>query len=531
MVACTGCGNKVFHPHASPGESDDQDDWLSLTEEPTRETLTKSPIAKPIKNDEPPLEVDGLEIVDVDSVTDMDGESSPAGNFLDGDESFGEDQFGEDQFGDDDFGEFSMAPETARKRSPEVDVENLFDNLDLPDRPPQPVGGGSGDNRGGQTAADPLARRGVNQDSLAMPAKAASKDLLSSHDQSEYRVKCRVCDSVMFVHPDKAGSVIECSDCNTKIRVPPPPKQIPGKPATPVRPSTINGGGSTSIGDGMSLRGGPVATRPADPYAKSANDLLDKASREDLDETEENYDIPDIMQWALGVVSIFADIGVIAHWLILGTFGAIAAGFVSMIGHPGLGILLFPGAGIFGLLVLACGFAILESTANNTDDIENWPTLDMSLLIDNVIVTGAAVLVSGLPAFIAVFLVFGNSLVTVAVSMLSIYMFFPFILLSILDSGSVVQPFSSEVARSVNKCHESWGGLYFSAAVLFAGLFFAILISGSLGPIPGAALVVFSFIAVVFTYFAMIGRLAYAIGQSVRHENAKLRDEPEAEAS
>lgn len=507
MVVCGGCGKKVFHANAGGDQTNSEDDWLSLGNEPTSETVKQSPRQNR------------------DS-----GSSETLDPFLQSDERLDANARPDNAI-DDGFDDLVMAPEKTRpsNRGVDVGVENLFGDLDLPelpDRPPPPQSPPQQPRTPQRNASQNSPQNApIQPDTLAVPAKAAASDLLSANDDAEFRIKCQICDSVMFVRPDKVGSVIECSDCHTKMRVPPPPKKVAAKPKLNTAAKSLGPQAAASAGDAMMLRGGAKAPRPADPYAKSASELLDQASREDLDQPDDDYEVPDVIEWAKGVVSIFKDIGVIAHWLILGTFGSIAAGIAAMVAHPLMAIFMFPGAGTFGLLVLACGFAILESTANQTEDIENWPTLDFGLLFDNVIVTGAAVLVAGVPAFAATFMVFGNSLVTVAVSMMSIYAFFPFVLLSILDSGSVFQPFSSEVARSVNKCHESWGGLYFTAGVLFAGWFLLLLSFGAGGSTVGVSVVVFSFIALVFLYFAMIGRLAFAIGQSVRSENARLSDE------
>ena len=530
-VQCGGCGKTVFHPSAAvAGRNDptEEDDWLSLDSAPIRETVAAVPVA----DDHPSKDAFG---------------DAFGGEFDEDDSDSDSDSDGDDRDGDD--SDFAMAPAKPR---PSAEPDDWFDDLDLPDTPPprwpssvpepasssrpRPPASSSrprppGSSGGGRSPRSPGSSGPPTDGGLAMPAAAASRDLLSSSDQNEYRVKCKVCDSVMFVHPKSAGTVIECSDCHTKIRVPPPPKTAgpPKKQQTPVRGSGASPGsrptGSSAIGDGMSLRGGNLAPRPADPYAKSASDLLDEASKADLEDEEPNYDVPDVFEWAKGVVGIFTDLGVIAHWVIISTLASIAAGVIAMVGHPGLAVLMFPGAGLFGLLTLACAFSILESTANSNDRIENWPSADMSLMMDNAVVTGAAVVISALPLCVLCSLTVGMSMFTVAVTMLSIYALFPFVLLSMLDSGSVFQPFSPEVARSVNKCHESWGGLYFSAAVIFAGLFVLFLIGGSMGPFAGTAVVVFATVAVVFIYFAMIGRLAYSIGQSVRAENARLETE------
>ena len=113
-------------------------------------------------------------------------------------------------------------------------------------------------------------------------------------------------------------------------------------------------------------------------------------------------------------------------------------------------------------------------------------------------------------------LILGPSLLSVAITMLSIYVFFPFVLLSMLDMNSAFVPFSGEVARSVTKCEDAWGGFYFSSGLLFVGLFLVFsTASAAMSPVSGAILAIAGGVAGTFLYFGMIGRLAYSIGQAV----------------
>ena len=497
-IRCSGCGHTVFHAAGIAGDgiagnvgAGDDDDWLTLDDRPVRETQTAPTVNRAAD--------DGPE--DVLTLDDASG-----GSVLDDDD------------------ELSLAPAKPRgAASPAADLGDLFDDLDLPDQPP-PAGA-----RPSSAGARPSLAGGSQTPETAMeltrPAAVAGGDLLSASNEADYRVKCPICDSVMFVTAAMTGRKIQCSDCQTDIRVPPPPATPPKtKPATGPVPGGAAAANSpsrpvTDLGDGIRLRGGPSGERPADPFTKSAGELLDQASREEIEQEDTNYDVPDVKEWAIGVVSVFKDISVVAHWAILSALGGLAAAVAAMFTEPKFAFLILPFAALFGLFTLACGFAILEATANNSKSVDNWPTVDFGQLFENALVTGAAALVAGLPIFLVSTFIFGAGLVTTALTMLSIYALFPFVLLSMLDAGSVTVPFSSEVARSFNQCQESWGGLYLSAAAVM-GAFFLWLMAATLSESPGIwAVTVSLFVFVVFVYFAMIGRLAYAIGQSVRRDN------------
>ena len=76
-------------------------------------------------------------------------------------------------------------------------------------------------------------------------------------------------------------------------------------------------------------------------------------------------------------------------------------------------------------------------------------------------------------------------------------------------------PFSPEVGRSVTRCEEAWGGFYLSAALIFFGTFLTFFVASLFAPVAAAAVCIFTATAGAFIYFAMLGRLAKAIGQSV----------------
>ena len=173
-------------------------------------------------------------------------------------------------------------------------------------------------------------------------------------------------------------------------------------------------------------------------------------------------------------------------------------------------------AGFFlGAIVVACGFAILQSVANEEESVSEWPVFDPMAWLGQLFVAVAAAFVAAAPAWFASTFVFGPSLTSAAITMVSVYAIFPFVILSMLDMESAFVPFSPEVARSVSKCEEAWGGFYFSSGLLFVGLFLFFTLTSTLGGPGGAVLAIFVTIALTFVYFSMIGRLAYAIGQSV----------------
>lgn len=327
--------------------------------------------------------------------------------------------------------------------------------------------------------------------------------------ESEFRVTCKVCGTITYAKAVDSGKTTKCSDCYSEILIPKPPR-IRKKPEIDIANAE-----TFSLGQNNSEE-----RKTADPFRKSAADLLAEASRQEEDASPPVYeDTPNVLEWVNNVFGIFKDPGVIMHWVCLSVAAAIPAALLVSIEQESLQLLLTIGMMIGGLILggitVSCAFAILLSVANGNDQVEDWPSTDVFQWLDQLtLVLGATGLVA-IPMWTICFLTNSTGLLGVALVMFSIYLLLPFILLSMLDMGSVFAPFSPELARSVSKCQEEWGGFYFSSGLLFGLLFlFTAMIwylPGSLGIVATTTLCIFT----TFAYFGMMGRLAYTIGQSV----------------
>jgi len=176
---------------------------------------------------------------------------------------------------------------------------------------------------------------------------------------------------------------------------------------------------------------------------------------------------------------------------------------------------IFAGSVLYAGIVVAPGFAILQSIANGEKEVTEWPVVDFFAWIGPLFVAMSAVAVSMGPAWLLGQYVFGFSLATVMIAMLSLYLLYPFVLLSMLDAESVMVPFSIEVSKSVTKCSEQWGALYLTSAIVFFVLFCIFLATAGMPLMMGIVVSVASTVATTFIYFALIGQLAFAIGHSI----------------
>ena len=266
--------------------------------------------------------------------------------------------------------------------------------------------------------------------------------------------------------------------------------------------------------------------RPADPFKRSAQELLSEAEKDPDEEVGElKIDVPSTVGWFKSVFGIFLDPGVILHFCGLSLLLAIPIAVV--IAFPVLIIGLVPVAMIGIALSVTCGFAILNGVANEHERIEDWPTVDPAGWIESVILVVAATAIAVGPAYVIATLFSAPPLLVIIMVMVTVYFVFPVVLLSMLDMQSITTPFSPDVGKSFNRKQEDWGAFYFSSGVLFASLF-AYFNFCSYTP-TGIAIGVVLSVAVIFMYFAMLGRLALAIGEVVELSALETEQEEPAE--
>ncbi len=386
-----------------------------------------------------------------------------------------------------------------------------FDNFDLPEfQIPAVIPSSSSDSMPGArddppplSDADLEALQGfAGDDNEPAPVKVTFQAPVSD----SYRVKCPICESLTYAKVSQIGKKIRCSDCHSTITVPPPPK-----PKKIYKPD-IEAAKPFAFQDNDD----PIAhQRPADPFRKSAADLLRNAESEVADKPDDNWDVPDMGAWFQSMFGIFRDPAVIGYWVFLSVIAsvptAVAVNYESLV----VVIVLFAGGIMFAGVVMAHGFAILQAVANGEKRVSEWPMLDIFAWLGPLFIALAAAGVAAGPVWFGCQFFFGSTLLTVALTMFSLYLFYPFVLLSMLDEQSVFVPFSVEVSKSVTSSSEKWGGFYLTTAILFFVQFLIFLAAAVMPPMVGAVLAITSGVATTFIYFNVIGRLAYAIGQSV----------------
>ena len=174
-------------------------------------------------------------------------------------------------------------------------------------------------------------------------------------------------------------------------------------------------------------------------------------------------------QWIKLAFSLAVELTLV-WWLLVMLQSSFANGTAGM----GLGIgavVLAAPAMLLGCVLIAMtwavGSAIIEETAAGLNHIENWPE---SLILDDLpslIFPAVAAFLSALPG-VAAESASGKLAPQIVYILPSIALFFPFVLLSILETGSVFVPFSKAVFRCVWKRPGTWIWFYLEATPIVA---------------------------------------------------------------
>jgi len=324
---------------------------------------------------------------------------------------------------------------------------------------------------------------------------------------SEYRAKCPVCESIHFVKPSMAGKKTRCGDCLSHFVVPPPPKVV-AKPKMDLEKSPTFA---------LSAVEEPKAQSNG-PWEKSAAEYLREAenAREE-DELPQSYENPDVKKWLEGMFGVFRDPATLVYWFTFGSIGSLPAVAAALMGgDPRFQFFAALLSLLFLSFVVTCAFVILETVASGEREIRAWPTFDPVSWFGQSSFAVAAMIVSAAPGLVFGWLVLGGGIGSIATTMLTVFLFFPYILLSMMDNESILAPISTDVSKSATRCKEAWGTLYFSAMLLFIGCLIAQGVADAFLPDAGSAYVrMLIIVGMIFVYFSMVGQLAFQIGRAL----------------
>ncbi len=424
---------------------------------------------------------------------------------------------------DDDLPELSELTQAAPKPLPLGNIDDLRD-LDtlIPD-----LNSAFSANNGENPSANP---KSPNKSSAPQHAAPSSKsrgvgsllDLPDTTDH-EYRIACKVCGTAQYVRLSAKGMKIKCPDCLTDFKVPPPP---PGwAPKTKVKLELTHEDVPLAAAETFQEQ------KTLEAHRTRASAMLEKAQREISDDEldrlyDGDFDTAGFMQRAFGFMRdpialsfvagygfVFACVFALAQYGLNNADSGYGRGalLLGVIGAPMIGIL-------FGLPMLSAALALLESVANRQPKVVDWPGFNMFDNFGDMLAIAAALVGAMLPGYMIGTFIGGDQQgagrMQIMGLMLSVYLLFPILLLSILDNGSLFQPISTSVMSSFQPAAEAWGGYYLKTMIAFSItmlLWFLLLGTGKSPWLAGAAGFLVPWL--VFFTFQQLGALADSISE------------------
>jgi len=341
---------------------------------------------------------------------------------------------------------------------------------------------------------------------------APSSAELKAKQPKFFPIYCHVCDTLMHARPEQIGKKLACPDCGAKTTVVEPPKPEPKK--SPLVPD-----GREYQLDATHIpppRQMPQFTHPQ-TLAQEAKAAADPIRQERVDRPK----IPrlPILQ---GVMKMLVRMPVVAWFCWLSAVGMTVAGFMMFVVslNPIAAIPFFIAAGasaIMGLCAFsAISLAVLTESSEGNDRLYNPPGAvfldwigDVFYLVTSAVLALApwwllcTVLEQNLPKEYQGLVLFVGWLFT-----------FPLLLLSCLENGSPMEPYSHRVFGSLSKRPGHWLLFVVESAVLVGGTVAAI--GGLLTTSPTVALLVVPVcVASILLYFRVLGRFAWWLAESL----------------
>ncbi len=317
-------------------------------------------------------------------------------------------------------------------------------------------------------------------DKLVLPGNALDVAGSPTPKEAEFGFPCKVCGTRMLAAVSKVGTNTRCPDCFSEFLIPPPPvkkkepKRVTRQELAEVTFAPIDGKSSRDY------RGGT-----------QADQLLEKAEAELESEEKELQGLTssfDSQRW-FGLLFWFLKDPTMIFITIL--FSAICAIWIPMVTYAPEGLnvnekvgsivqaalFLIPAFFIFTAL-LALGMCILSTVANQYNRIQDWPFSRTGEVAGEVIMVLTAAAIAGAPGGMigsGLASVTGSPVITACFSLISLWLLFPFVLLSMADNNAITEPFSKNVFESMKERVDAWGAMYLQTMLAMAALFVLIV--------------------------------------------------------
>jgi DNA-directed RNA polymerase subunit RPC12/RpoP len=318
-------------------------------------------------------------------------------------------------------------------------------------------------------------------------------------------VACPRCGTRIHATDRQVGQKVPCPDCDTPITIPPP------KADAIVEEQIVGGSQEYAVGapqEVLSQVPMPSRALPKDPADDPDFDFLDKVDGSPMrwllrDRSDKLGFLghPDASsRWfgfCLGGVGAFTMLAV--AFLLFGTpslWGSEEIAWFLACGSFAIaGLICLAWAGLFSLSLVA----IVQDTAAGNRVVQNWPESDWLEQIGESLYVFNSCMVSFIPVYILLQTYPPACPFAVYLYTAGFWLTFPLVLLSMLETGSVLTPVSRNVAASLYRCPGAWSWFYLrSFGLVSVALAIYIALWQLWGPI------VLPVLAPAVTTFAMI---------------------------
>lgn len=342
---------------------------------------------------------------------------------------------------------------------------------------------------------------------------------LPTRAADQFRVVCRVCETVHYCLPKQVGENVRCSDCGSIFTVPKaPPKKVKAKvrvadPGIKVRPAA-----ETAV----------VKT--------NADQLLEKAAVK-YREKERLKPIPPKRPFRDKVWTLPFQFEVLPIFLVVSLLGCfipfLASLALQMEGLASIaGMAIMAMAGVLAMLtyvvITNTALAITVSSSMGITKVD-FPKFELFACFMTSVLLFTSLSVSFGPG-VSLGLLTGIPWVS-AVALPFAFVVFPFVFLSMLDASSAAVPYTPYMASTLKTDRPAWIKFYLASlpAFLLATLphGVALWVQLAAGPTQGESPArIAVFIATtslstygVLVYFCFVGRLAWVIDQANRDDD------------
>ena len=365
---------------------------------------------------------------------------------------------------------------------------------------------------------------------------------------AEINVRCPHCQTLLPATIDQVGTEIVCHDCGKTLLV--PERNVPTSPLPPehslsdefavgtaivlpeyrhvkdyrtldvdrgagrTQSSPTEDEGSVGQAQGSSTTENRAASEPArDDTADGASG----ADREDDDSLPPKPLAADLMRF------LFQE-GVWQRWLALSATVVPLALYWALAASVGMALAAFAIVATLFWVVPAAAIvlAVVDDTSAGADRVEHWPEAIVGdwllhvLLIFNSL--GAAVFAGRILRGIV--REYGGLDIGLIYPLVT-HLAFPILLLSMMETGSALNPYSPPVWRTVRSAWKEWAAFYIRSALVLGATWAAAVGVYGLGGLWGAAFVTPLLVAAAFLYARLLGRLGWQAQRIARKQAAE----------